>query len=169
MDKESAMAYVHNLLRNVLKLKGSDLFVTAGAPPSAKINGQMKHLSEQPLSEDQSRMLVRSIMNDKQMRAFEEHMEGNFSISLPGSDRFRVNAFTQRGCSGMVLRHIPGTIPGFKELGVPPVLKDITMTSRGLVIMVGATGSGKSTTLAAMVDLRNEATHGHIITIEDPI
>ncbi len=169
MDKESAMAYVHNLLRNVLKLKGSDLFVTAGAPPSAKINGMMKHLSEQPLSEDQSRMLVRSIMNDKQMRNFEEHMEGNFSISLPGSDRFRVNAFTQRGCSGMVLRHIPGTIPGFKELGVPPVLKDITMTTRGLVIMVGATGSGKSTTLAAMVDLRNESTYGHIITIEDPI
>ena len=169
MDKESAMAYVHNLLRNVLKQKGSDLFVTAGAPPSAKVNGHMKHLSNQPLSEDQSRMLVRSIMNDKQMRNFEEHMEGNFSISLPGSDRFRVNAFTQRGCSGMVLRHIPGEIPGFKELGVPPVLKDITMTTRGLVIMVGATGSGKSTTLAAMVDLRNEATYGHIITIEDPI
>lgn len=169
MDKESAMAYVHNLLRNVLKLKGSDLFVTAGAPPSAKINGAMKHLSNQPLSEDQSRMLVRSIMNDKQMRNFEEFMEGNFSISLPGSDRFRVNAFTQRGCSGMVLRHIPGVIPSFKKLGVPPILKDITMTTRGLVIMVGATGSGKSTTLAAMVDLRNEATHGHIITIEDPI
>ena len=140
MDKESAMAYVHNLLRNVLKLKGSDLFVTAGAPPSAKVHGQVKHLSNQPLSEDQSRMLVRSIMNDKQMRNFEEHMEGNFSISLPGSDRFRVNAFTQRGCSGMVLRHIPGDIPSFKELGVPPILKDITMTSRGLVIMVGATG-----------------------------
>ncbi|MGB1310622.1 MAG: PilT/PilU family type 4a pilus ATPase [Leucothrix sp.] len=169
MDKESAMAYVHNLLRNVLKLKGSDLFVTAGAPPSVKINGAMKHLSNQPLSEDQSRMLVRSIMNDKQMRNFEEYMEGNFSISLPGSDRFRVNAFTQRGCSGMVLRHIPSDIPSFKTLGVPPVLKDITMTTRGLVIMVGATGSGKSTTLASMIDLRNEATHGHIITIEDPI
>lgn len=169
MDKESAMAYVHSLLHNVLKVKGSDLFVTAGAPPSVKINGLMKPLSNQPLSEDQARMLVRSIMNDKQMRNFEEYMEGNFSISLPGSDRFRVNAFTQRACAGMVLRHIPSDIPSFKKLGVPPVLKDLTMTSRGLIIMVGATGSGKSTTLAAMIDLRNEATQGHIVTIEDPI
>lgn len=169
MDKESAVAYVHNLLRNLLKLKGSDLFVTAGAPPSAKVDGKIKHLSNQPLSEDQSRMLVRSIMNDKQMRNFEEHMEGNFSINLPGSDRFRVNAFTQRGCSGMVLRHIPGEIPSFKQLGVPPILKDLTMTMRGLIIIVGATSSGKSTTLASMVDLRNETTNGHIITIEDPI
>jgi len=169
MDKESAMAYVHNLLRNVLKQKGSDLFVTAGAPPSVKINGAMTPLSNQNLSEDQARMLVRSIMNDKQMRNFEEHLEGNFSISLPGSDRFRVNAFTQRGCSGMVLRHIPGDIPNLKQLHMPPVLSDLTMTTRGLIIMVGATGSGKSTTLASMVDLRNESTHGHIITIEDPI
>jgi len=169
MDKEGAMAYVHSLLHNVLKQKGSDLFVTAGAPPSVKINGLMTPLSSQGLSEEQARMLVRSIMNDKQLRAFEEHMEGNFSISLPGSDRFRVNAFTQRGCSGMVLRHIPSEIPSFKKLGVPPVLKDITMATRGLVIMVGATGSGKSTTLASMVDLRNESTQGHIITIEDPI
>ena len=169
MDKESAMAYVHNLLRSVLKQKGSDLFVTAGASPSVKVNGMMKPLSNQPLTEDQSRMLVRSIMNDKQMRNFEEQMEGNFSISLPGSDRFRVNAFTQRGCSGMVLRHIPSEIPSLKALHMPPVLKDVTMTTRGLVIMVGATGSGKSTTLASMIDLRNEATYGHIITIEDPI
>ncbi|PWQ93148.1 PilT/PilU family type 4a pilus ATPase [Leucothrix arctica] len=169
MDKESAMAYVHSLLHNVLKLNGSDLFVTAGAPPSVKVSGLMKPLSNQKLNEDQARMLVRSIMNDKQMRNFEEHMEGNFSISLPGSDRFRVNAFTQRGCAGMVLRHIPSDIPSFKKLGIPPVLKDLTMTTRGLIIMVGSTGSGKSTTLAAMVDLRNEATQGHIITIEDPI
>ncbi len=169
MDKESAMTYVHNLMRNLLKQKGSDLFVTAGAPPSAKINGAMKPLSDRPLSEDQARMLVRSIMNDKQMRNFEEHMEGNFSVSLPGSDRFRVNAFTQRGCSGMVLRHIPSKIPDLKNLNMPPILKDITAAARGLVIMVGATGSGKSTTLASMVDLRNETTRGHIITIEDPI
>ncbi|PID45413.1 MAG: type IV pili twitching motility protein PilT [Proteobacteria bacterium] len=160
---------MHNLMRNLLKQKGSDLFVTAGAPPSAKINGAMKPLSDRPLSEDQARMLVRSIMNDKQMRNFEEHMEGNFSVSLPGSDRFRVNAFTQRGCSGMVLRHIPSKIPDLKNLNMPPILKDITAAARGLVIMVGATGSGKSTTLASMVDLRNETTRGHIITIEDPI
>ncbi|RTZ65269.1 MAG: type IV pili twitching motility protein PilT [Aquificaceae bacterium] len=169
MDKDSATSYVHSLLEGLLKKGGSDLFITAGAPPSIKASGQVKPLSNQPLSEEQSRFLVRSIMNDLQVREFEASMECNFSISLPGKARFRVNAFTQRSCPGMVLRHIPQEIPSVKELNLPPILENIAMTHRGLVIMVGATSSGKSTTLASMIDYRNENSHGHIITIEDPI
>ncbi len=169
MDKDSAISYVHSLLHNLLKKGGSDLFITAEAPPSIKASGQVKPLSSQPLNDEQSRFLVRSIMNDLQVREFEAKMECNFSISLPGKARFRVNAFTQRGCPGMVLRHIPQDIPGIKELNLPPILENIAMTHRGLVIMVGATSSGKSTTLASMIDYRNENSHGHIITIEDPI
>jgi twitching motility protein PilU len=114
-------------------------------------------------------MLVRSIMNDYQLQQFESQMECNFSISLPGTARFRVNAFTQRGCSGMVLRHIPTKIPKFEDLDLPPILRDLSLTKRGLIIFVGATGSGKSTSLAAMLDYRNENSRGHIVTIEDPI
>ncbi len=169
MDKDSATSYVHSLLEGLLKKGGSDLFITAGAAPSIKASGQVKPLSNQTLSEEQSRFLVRSIMNDMQVREFEEKMECNFSISLPGKARFRVNAFTQRSCLGMVLRHIPQEIPSIKELNLPPVLENIAMTHRGLIIMVGATSSGKSTTLASMIDYRNENSYGHIITIEDPI
>ncbi|EIJ34686.1 PilT/PilU family type 4a pilus ATPase [Thiothrix nivea] len=169
MDRDSAVSYVHKLLATMLEKEASDLYITADAPPSAKVNSEMVPLSGQALNEQNSRMLVRAIMNDRQLRQFEEEMECNFSISLPGKARFRVNAFTQRGCSGMVLRHIPGHIPALKELGLPPVLRDIAMTKRGLVIMVGATGSGKSTTLASMLDYRNNHSKGHIVTIEDPI
>jgi len=169
MDKESAISYVHQLLNSTLDNDASDLFITSLARPSIKKDGQMKSLSDQKLTTEQAGFLVRSIMNDKQLKEFEEHMECNFAISLPGKARFRVNTFTQRGSPGMVLRHIPNYIPSFKELVLPPVLKDISMTKRGLVIMVGATGSGKSTTLASMVDYRNENTMGHIVTIEDPI
>ena len=169
MDKESAISYVHQLLNSTLDNDASDLFITSLAKPSIKKDGQMKSLSDQKLTTEQAGFLVRSIMNDKQLKEFEEHMECNFAISLPGKARFRVNTFTQRGSPGMVLRHIPNYIPSFKELVLPPVLKDISMTKRGLVIMVGATGSGKSTTLASMVDYRNENTMGHIVTIEDPI
>ncbi|HIP95054.1 MAG TPA: PilT/PilU family type 4a pilus ATPase [Leucothrix sp.] len=169
MDKESAISYVHQLLNSTLDNGASDLFITSLAGPSIKKDGQMKSLSDQKLTTEQAGFLVRSIMNDKQLKEFEEHMECNFAISLPGKARFRVNTFTQRGSPGMVLRHIPNYIPSFKELVLPPVLKDISMTKRGLVIMVGATGSGKSTTLASMVDYRNENTMGHIVTIEDPI
>ena len=169
MDKESAISYVHQLLNSTLDNGASDLFITSLARPSIKKDGQMKSLSDQKLTTEQAGFLVRSIMNDKQLKEFEEHMECNFAISLPGKARFRVNTFTQRGSPGMVLRHIPNYIPSFKELVLPPVLKDISMTKRGLVIMVGATGSGKSTTLASMVDYRNENTMGHIVTIEDPI
>ena len=169
MDKESAITYVHQLLESMLEKNASDLFITSHASPSIKNDGQMKPLSDQKLSPEQAGYIVRSIMNDNQLKEFEEFMECNFAISLPGKARFRVNTFTQRGNPGMVLRHIPDYIPSFKELVLPPVLKDISMTKRGLVIMVGATGSGKSTTLASMVDYRNENSMGHIVTIEDPI
>lgn len=169
MDKDSAISYVHQLLNSTLDKGASDLFITALASPSIKKDGQMKPLSDQQLTVEQAGFLVRSIMNDKQLKEFEEHLECNFAISLPDVARFRVNTFTQRGTPGMVLRHIPNYIPSFKELVLPPVLKDISMTKRGLVIMVGATGSGKSTTLASMVDFRNENSMGHIVTIEDPI
>ena len=169
MNKESAIGYVHQLLNSTLEKGASDLFITALASPSVKTDGMMKPLSDQKLSAEQAGFLVRSIMNDKQLKEFEEHMECNFAIGLGDKGRFRVNTFTQRGAQGMVLRHIPDVIPSFKELVLPPVLKDIAMTKRGLVIMVGATGSGKSTSLAAMVDYRNRNTKGHIVTIEDPI
>lgn len=169
MDKESAISYVHQLLDSTLDNGASDLFITSLAAPSIKVDGQMKPLSDQTLNSEQAGFIVRSIMNDRQLKEFEEHMECNFAISLPGKARFRVNTFTQRGSPGMVLRHIPDYIPTFKELVLPPVLKDIAMTKRGLVIMVGATGSGKSTSLASMIDYRNKNTMGHIVTIEDPI
>ncbi|MEE9326394.1 MAG: PilT/PilU family type 4a pilus ATPase [Cocleimonas sp.] len=169
MDKGSAVSYVHKLLESTLENNASDLFITSLAAPSIKADGEMKPLSDQKLNVEQAGFLVRSIMNDRQMKEFEEHMECNFAISLPGKARFRVNTFTQRGSPGMVLRHIPDYIPSFKELVLPPVLKDIAMSKRGLVIVVGATGSGKSTSLASMIDYRNKNTMGHIVTIEDPI
>ncbi len=169
MDRDSAVSYVHKLLATMLDKNASDLYITADAAPSIKVDSEMQAITNQPLNEISARMLVRSIMNDRQLKQFEEDMECNFSISLPGKARFRVNAFTQRGCSGMVLRHIPTRIPELKNLSLPPILRDIVMTKRGLVIVVGATGSGKSTTLASMIDYRNQNTKGHIITIEDPI
>lgn len=169
MDRDSAIGYVHKLLRNMLEKGGSDLYVTADAAPSVKVDNELVPLSSQTLNEQNARMLVRAIMNDYQLRQFEEFMECNFSISLPQTARFRVNAFTQRGCSGMVLRHIPSHIPSFEELKLPPILQKISLAKRGLVIFVGSTGSGKSTSLASMIDCRNNKTKGHIVTIEDPI
>ena len=169
MDRVSATQYVHNMLHAMLERKGSDLFITAEAPPSIKINNAVTPLSDKKLTPDQVRTLVRSIMNDRHLKAFEENMECNFSISLPQVARFRVNAFTQQECAGMVLRHIPKDIPKFKGLGLPPIMQELTQTQRGLVIIVGATGSGKSTTLAAMIGHRNENSANHIVTIEDPI
>jgi twitching motility protein PilU len=160
---------MHDLLRMMVQKDGSDLFITAGAVPSMKVNGKMTPLSNQSLSPQHTQVLVHSIMNDRQMAEFDASQECNFAISLPGVSRFRVNAFTQRGSVGVVLRVIRSDIPEFEDLDLPPVLRDIAMTSRGLVIFVGATGSGKSTSLAAMVGYRNENSKGHIITIEDPI
>ena len=169
MDREKAIKFMHDLLRLMVQSNGSDMFITAGAAPSMKVDGAMKPLSNQVLSPQHTQVLVSAIMNDKQRAEFEATQECNFAISLPGVSRFRVNAFTQRGSVGVVLRVIRSEIPEFDDLNLPPILKDISMTKRGLVIFVGATGSGKSTSLAAMVGHRNEHSHGHIITIEDPI
>ena len=169
MDREKAIKYMHDLLRMMVQKDGSDLFITAGAVPSMKVDGEMKPISNQSLSPQHTQVLVSAIMNDKQRAEFEETQECNFAISLPGVSRFRVNAFTQRGSAGVVLRVIRSEIPQFEDLNLPSILKDISMTKRGLVIFVGATGSGKSTSLAAMVGYRNQHSHGHIITIEDPI
>lgn len=169
MDRDAAVSYVHKLLATMLEKRGSDLYITAEAAPSVKVDNDLVALTNQPLNDTNARLLVRAIMNDRQLKQFEESMECNFSISLPGRARFRVNAFTQRGCAGMVLRHIPNHIPEMKTLGLPSIFRDIASTKRGLVIVVGATGSGKSTTLASMVDYRNTNSKGHIVTIEDPI
>ena len=169
MDRDKAIRYMHDLLRMMIQKDGSDLFITAGSVPSMKVDGKMTPLSNQSLSPQHTQVLVRSIMNDRQMAEFDATQECNFAISLPGVSRFRVNAFTQRGSVGVVLRVIRSDIPEFADLDLPPILKDVAMTTRGLVIFVGATGSGKSTSLAAMVGYRNENSKGHIITIEDPI
>jgi twitching motility protein PilU len=169
MEREQATKFMYDLLRLLLQKKGSDLFITVGFPPAMKVDGKMTPVSNQVLTAQHTGELARSIMNDKQAAEFEAHKECNFAIAPSGIGRFRVNAFVQQANIGMVLRVITTTIPKFEDLGIPPVLKDVIMTKRGLVIMVGGTGSGKSTTLAAMIGYRNENSYGHIITIEDPI
>jgi twitching motility protein PilU len=169
MEKEQATKFMYDLLRLLIQKKGSDLFITVGFPPAMKIDGKMTPVSNQPLTSQHTSDLARSIMNDKQSAAFEATKECNFAIAPAGIGRFRVNAFIQQTYVGLVLRVITTSIPKFEDLKIPPVLKDVIMTKRGLVIMVGGTGSGKSTTLAAMIGYRNENHYGHIITIEDPI
>ncbi len=169
MDRNKAINYMHELLRMMVSKGGSDLFITSGSPPAIKVDGKINTVSKQVLTPSHTQMLARSIMNDKQVSQFEETQECNFSIALPGVARFRVNAFIQRGSTGLVLRIINSDIPSFEELGLPEILKELSMTKRGLIIFVGGTGSGKSTSLAAMVDYRNCHSHGHIITIEDPV
>jgi len=169
MERDQASKFMFDLLRLMVSKKGSDLFITAGFPPAIKIDGKMTPVSAQALTPAHTADLARSIMNDKQTASFEQTKEANFAISPGDLGRFRVSAFVQMSCVGMVLRTINSSIPEFDEMGLPPVLKDVVMSKRGLVIMVGATGSGKSTTLAAMVGHRNANSHGHIITIEDPV
>ena len=169
MEREQATKFMYDLLRLLLQKKGSDLFITVGLPPAMKVDGKMTPVSSQALTAQHTAELVRSIMNDKQAGEFEAKKECNFAIAPAGIGRFRVNAFVQQGNIGIVLRVITTTIPTLESLGVPPVLKEIIMTKRGLAIMVGGTGSGKSTTLAGMIGFRNENSYGHIITIEDPI
>jgi twitching motility protein PilU len=169
MERDQATKLVHDLLRLMVSKNGSDLFLTAGFPPAIKVDGKIVPASSQPLTPQHTLELARAIMNDRQAAEFESTKECNFAISPSGIGRFRVNAFVQQGRVGLVLRTINTEIPTLESLGLPEVLKEVVMSKRGLVIVVGATGSGKSTTLAAMIGYRNENSHGHIITIEDPI
>ncbi|MDH1378244.1 PilT/PilU family type 4a pilus ATPase [Comamonas aquatica] len=169
MERDQASKFINDLLKLMVARKGSDLFITAEFPPAIKVDGKVTRLMDQPLVPTHTLMLARSIMSDKQVAEFERTKECNFAISPAGIGRFRVNAFIQQGRVGMVLRTIPADIPTIDGMGLPQVLKEVAMTKRGLCIFVGATGSGKSTSLAAMVDWRNEHSEGHIVTVEDPI
>ncbi|HOW49118.1 MAG TPA: PilT/PilU family type 4a pilus ATPase [Rubrivivax sp.] len=169
MERDQASKFVNDLLRLLVARGGSDLFLTAEFPPAIKVDGKITKVSPQPLSGQHTLQLARAVMNDKQAAEFEKTKECNFAVSPQGIGRFRVNAFLQQGHVGLVFRTIPQTLPTIDGLNLPRVLKDVAMAKRGLVIFVGATGSGKSTSLAAMVDHRNENSYGHIITIEDPV
>jgi len=169
MEREQATKFMHDLLKLMRSKGASDLFITTDFPPAIKIDGKLTPVSNQSLSAQHTKELARSIMNDRQAEEFEASKECNFAVSPPGIGRFRVNAFVQQGRIGLVLRTITTEIPSFDQLKLPAVLKDVAMTKRGLVIFVGGTGSGKSTSLAAMIGYRNENSYGHIITIEDPV
>ncbi len=157
------------LLRLMVEKGGSDLFITAGVPPSMKVNGKIMPVNKTPMSPEMTRETVHAVMNEQQRREFAENHECNFAISARGIGRFRVSAFYQRNLAGMVLRRIETNIPTLEDLKLPEVLKKLAMTKRGLVLFVGATGTGKSTSLAAMIGYRNKNSSGHIISIEDPI
>ena len=169
MERDQAIKFMLDLLRLMVQKQGSDLFITEGFPPAIKVHGKVQPVSKKPLTAENTRTMAHAIMNDRQLKEFEATKEANFAIAPQGIGRFRVNAMVQRGAAGLVLRTIETTPPTFEKFGLPEILKDIVMTKRGLVIMVGGTGTGKSTSLAAMIDYRNENSHGHIITIEDPI
>jgi twitching motility protein PilU len=169
MERATATQFIHELLQLLVRQNGSDLFITAEFPPALKIDGKISPVSKNVLTPQHTIELVRSVMNDKQAAEFEATKECNFAISPPGIGRFRVNAFVQQGRVGMVLRTILTTIPRFEDLNLPPVLKELAMSKRGIMMFVGATGCGKSTSMAALLGYRNENSFGHIITIEDPI
>ncbi len=169
MEREDAIKTMRDLLALMVEKKSSDMFITDGFPPAMKIDGKIVPVGEHALLSDDTKALCSAIMNDRQVKEFEATKECNFAISPKGIGRFRVNAFVQQGSNGLVIRAIETEIPNIDKLGLPAVMKDIIMTKRGLVIMVGGTGSGKSTSLAALIDHRNANSHGHIITIEDPI
>jgi len=169
MDRDQAIKLMQELLKRVVERAASDMFITAGFPPAIKIDGEIRPQMERALTSEQSAMLVRAIMNDRQTKEFDASKECNFAIAPPGIGRFRVSAFVQQGHVGCVIRLINAKIPSFEELDLPHVLKEVVLSKRGLVIVVGGTGSGKSTTLASMVGYRNDKTRGHIVTIEDPV
>ncbi|MFM6993085.1 MAG: PilT/PilU family type 4a pilus ATPase [Rhodoferax sp.] len=169
MTRDQAAQLISDLLKLMVSKNGSDLFITADFPPAMKIDGVMTRASAQTLTADHTVLLVRALMNDRQAADFERSKESNFAISPVGLGRFRVNAFVQLGKVGMVLRVIPTTPPTIDGMGLPRILKDVALYGRGLVVLAGASGSGKSTALAAMVDWRNEKSYGHIITVEDPV
>jgi twitching motility protein PilU len=169
LSEEQAKAYMVKLLTAMTRAGGSDLFISNDFPPSMKTHGMMQPMANQKLTAEVTKSLAHSLMNDRQREEFAKEMECNFAISIPGVARFRVNVFVQQQFTGMVIRTIPVDIPSFATLALPEILKDIVMTKRGLVLVVGATGSGKSTSLAAMIDHRNSSSPGHIITVEDPV
>jgi twitching motility protein PilU len=169
MDRDQAIKLMQDLLRRMVERKGSDLFITSGFPPAIKIDGEIRPQTDKPLTPEQAAVLVRSVMNDKQTREFDATKECNFAIAPPGIGRFRVSTFIQQSLTGCVIRTINAKIPTIDDLELPQILKEVVLQKRGLTILVGGTGSGKSTTLAAMLDHRNEKTHGHIVTIEDPV
>jgi len=169
MEKDQAIKFIQDLLRAMVSRKGSDLFITAGFPPAIKVDGQISPATDKPLTAEQAGLLVRAIMNDRQTKEFDSTKECQFAISPPGIGRFRVSAFVQQGRMGAVLRTLNTEIPDFDKLGLPPILKDVVMAKRGIVIFVGATGSGKSTSIASMIGHRNKNSKDHIVTIEDPI
>ena len=169
MDRDQGIKLMQELLKRVVERQASDLFITANFPPAIKIDGEIRPQMERALNPEQSAILVRAIMNDRQSKEFDATKECNFAIAPPGIGRFRVSAFVQQSHVGCVIRMINAKIPSFEELDLPPILKEVVLSKRGLVIVVGGTGSGKSTTLAAMVGYRNDKTRGHIVTIEDPV
>ena len=169
MERDQAIRYMRDLLKLMVDKKGSDLFITTDFPAAIKIDGKVTPVSKTLLTDENTKALTYAVMNDRQLKEFEATRECNFAIAPQGVGRFRVNAFVQQGSTGMVLRVIETTVPTIEQLGLPEVMKEVSMTKRGLVIMVGGTGSGKSTSLAAMINHRNENSYGHIITVEDPI
>ena len=166
---DQARAYMVKLLTAMARAGGSDLFVSADFPPTMKAQGRMQPMAPQKITAPVARQFAMSLMNERQREEFAREMECNFAISIPDVARYRVNVFIQQQNTGMVIRTIPSEIPSFEVLQLPEILKDIVMTKRGLVLVVGATGSGKSTSLAAMIDHRNRSSSGHIITVEDPV
>ncbi len=169
MERDQALRFMHDLLRLMSQKQGSDLFITSGFPPAIKVDGKITPVSNQVLTPQHTAELARSIMNDRQAADFERTSECNFAISPAGIGRFRVNALVQQSRVALVCRTINTYVPTMDELGLPAVLKELVMTKRGLIIIVGGTGTGKTTSLAAMIDFRNQNSYGHIITIEDPI
>ena len=169
MERDQAIKFMRDVLKLMVEKKGSDLFITVDFPPAIKVDGKISPVSKTKLTPENTKALAYAIMNDKQLKEYEATKECNFAINPVGVGRFRCNAFIQQSYCGLVLRTIETEVPTIDKLGLPEIMKEIVMTKRGLVIMVGGTGSGKSTSLAAMIDYRNENSYGHIITIEDPI
>ena len=169
MDLKVAKRFMDELLVSLYKKGGSDLFIIAGAAPSMRIHGKVTPVMDKKLTAEHTLALAQCLMTDSERADFKQHKECNFAIALPNISRFRVNALVQRGSAGLVVRIIPNDIPSFADLHMPDILSQVAMTKRGLVIFVGGTGSGKSTSLASMIDYRNENSNGHIITIEDPV
>jgi len=169
MNRDEAMNFMIKLLKLMTKDGGSDLFITAEFPPAMKLKGKLTPITKKPLNPKEAMALTHCIMNEKQLKEYEETKECNFAIKPPGLGRFRVNAFVQQNCHGLVIRRLEAEIPNFDKLKLPVILKEIITAKNGLIIMVGGTGSGKSTTMAALIDHRNSTEYGHIITLEDPI